>query len=569
MVIKDPSLVDGDPMAFITHFGDRRLFPEPLVFLLLYVLATPVLANSAEASPPCSPQLAGSEASDCGNAPAPTVTVSASTADRHYGPVDSVQSGAPIAACPGIPASFSGTVRQVNTSSEFWSVLPNLEPGDALIVSAGNRGGGWAGTIPSSASGSSGNPVYILSETIHGAELIGNSRWTVDANHIVMAGFKRSGSAVAEIQGDNVRIACNYSDMKGISAHEIGIANDAPNEYYDDIEIDNNVSINHGYTWYRNRQCSYYNQPNNSTCTGSNKRHHLHHNRVLSKPQGLSNGRPNHYLFYWGLGWLPADLNNPYYGDDVNRQEITLENNYFNWKINEKSKATEVKSSGNIIRNNCFDQMGPPSIRAGNDNLITGNWIRGRGLKREIDDHGWGNVTAFNYYSDGGSYPAAINIWRGVDWKNASTTNKGFPYTWAYASAYKNVYAHNVFNKFNGWLQYGDIDNLVAADYMFYLADQFYGKGEDNVIRDNKLYYQGTPTVYTSPDVSNNGSVTQSQFRALNPGWDVASNVHVNSELDPGVACGTPDYVNGIQGTVTTHDRIKGGAQVIRPPSWW
>lgn len=506
-----------------------------------------------------------------------TITPTNPVSDTEYGPT--VVAGAAISTCPNIPSSFTGTVyqgSQADTAAKVVALLPTLNPGDAIIVPQGNRGFGWNITIPSSASGTASNKVYLLSETVHGAELSGSSMFDIEADHIVVAGFKRFGSAAHEISADNVRTACNYSDMNGVYVTETLIRAEYPSTY-DDYESDNNTIVNAGRTAYHNGQCSYYNQPANTSCVDSNRRHWLHHNSYSTIAGGIAEGPPFGYVFYFGTGWIPTNLSQPATGDDANRQEITFENNYINWRINQAEKVTEVKSSGNIIRNNCFDETGPPSIRTGNDNLITGNWIRKSGVKKTVDDHGWGNITAFNYYSDGG-YQFAIDIWKGVDWQG--TGGNYLPYTWAYGSYYNNTVSHNVYNKFATWIRWEELDVINPLHYgtscggslcYVYLIDgsPYFGDAQANTIANNKLYYAGTPTAYTAQDQKSDGTLTHAQFKALNPAYDESSNVHVNSELDINAACGTPNHVNGVSGSITTHSRIKGGVQTVSPPSWW
>ncbi len=471
--------------------------------------------------------------------------------------------------------NFKGSVFRVSTPTSFQTALSSVKPGDAIVVADGKRGSGWAKSIPQSASGLPGKPVYILSETIHGAELEGWSRWDVSASHIVIAGFKRYGSAVAELHdgASFVRFACQYTDHAGAGHYTYQSKNERP-LFQNDIEIDNNIDINEYHTWFLMHQCALYNQSGATNCPGnsSNRRYYIHNNRIETVSTGAAQESLKAYIFYIGLGWSPLDLDDPINMDEPNRQEMIFENNKVRWISKGPYHSTDVKSSGNVIRNNCFINTRSINIRSGNDNLIYANWFQGASSRNNNKPHGWGNVFAFNYYSDGSSGKALIDIWRGVDWSNVSggPVNKGYDYTWAYMPNYQNVFAYNVGNGHPSFVDYTDMDNMIKARHMSWLSDEYHGKGADNYIQHNKIYANSPPAAFRNQDDGKNGiSVTKSTFEQLNPDWDTDNNIHGGPELSRDVACGTPNHVNGVKGVYVTHDRIVGGAQALHPPSWW
>lgn len=508
-------------------------------------------ASNSSATAPCAPVVwMGDEpskkvATECGKQ-APKPATPTFYGDRIYGP--QLTSG-----CPNIPKSFD-KVYKVGTASQFWSAVRKLGPGQAIIVSNGAKGGGWAGKIPASASGSVNKRSYILSESVHGAKFSGFSRWDVQASNITIAGFERSNSADITVAGDNIRWACNKNN--GVkNAYAVYVPDDNPN-FHNNFEMDHNTFLNGDWELYFNTQCQSF----KSGCKGSNKRHHLHHNYLHS-----NRGALGHNMMYFGLAWSPENLRAPG-SDPKNRQEVLFENNSVQWKQADSATLINIKSSGNTLRNNCFNNSRPLGVRMGNDNLITGNWYRGNVPFAATRPIGWRNVVAFNYFGNGGNAWPALELSQGFDDKRSGSKYQNSRYIWSYYSSSDGVYSNNVFNNFNGMIKVVDLQASSSLSRLPFGHSPDYkplpknNRIQNNVVRTSKYY---------GDYVNRDNSVTLSTFKANNPRWD-SSNV-VSSQLISGnAACGTAGIVKGVGGLSTTvPSGLRDNQTRITAPSWW
>jgi len=228
------------------------------------------------------------------------------------------------------------------------------------------------------------------------------------------------------------------------------------------------------------------------------------------------------------------------YNADGNDLRMIVENNMFDgW--NGAEQLITVKSSRNIIRNNCIRNAPDTHIvvRLGDDNLITGNWQEGgRGAYRIS---GRGNYFVFNYQAKRNSGSYAFRPHQG--------SRSGNQYTYRQAS--NGVWRYNVFANFGGWIQVRDRMNThVDAP-------------RGNVFSENAMY----STTYRVPYANLDGTWRESQFRSNNT-W--GSNTVVNRSL-PASQCGNPALFaapGGSGAVVPGNSRLLYTGD-IRPPSWW
>ena len=86
----------------------------------------------------------------------PEAEYSTLSLDSEFGPTIDENGGL----CPNVPTSFS-KVHVVDSFAEFTQALADVNPGEAIKLTDGTKN--WRATIPDSASGTSTEPVHILS----------------------------------------------------------------------------------------------------------------------------------------------------------------------------------------------------------------------------------------------------------------------------------------------------------------------------------------------------------------------------------------------------------------------
>lgn len=520
-----------------------RIFFVGAIFIYSLVLWSS--EASAQSSPPCPPIFGvnGAMLTDSTECPETTLSVS----DTDYGPTQLIDNGN---VCPGIPTSFPKTYT-VTTASEFNTAASQVQPGEAIIIANGSRGY-WNVTIPSGTSGTDSDRVYILSESLYGAQMSTGSRFVIEASNITISGlYMFSNNMGFHIKGDKIRLACNKVDGSLETAFSYAFiyhTHNNPTDFYDDLEVDNNIFENMKYLIYRSSQCQSY----LSSCVGVSKRAWFHHNSMVATDA-------RYFVMYYGLAWSPEDLNNPGV-DPKNRTENIFENNYVDWYITGGYELMDIKTSANIFRNNCFKNARPMGIRAGNDNLITGNWFSGTGPSPTWMTPGWRNVVVFNYFGNGHNAHPAFDLRYGQD-----DTRSGTSMLWTYYSTSDGVYSNNVFNKYNrlirtwkptGYPLLSPIDKPYPSN----------NKIQNNIVHSSS--YVGDYISYDGPlqnDVR--GPRNEAEFIADNPEYN--NNIVDANVIEGDPPCGTPGVVNGIGTSVPGLPGLLGSPATIDAPSWW
>lgn len=521
--------------------------------------------------------------------------------DGVFGPDDALRQGAPVSVCPNsrylgrqydIPnyrdRNFVGAVTRVESSTEFRSAVKSMSPGDVVIVAPGFYHNMYM-TMNSADSGTEKKPKYILSETVRGAKLTGNSKFYLNgADHIVIAGFERRASQdlAIGIGSKHIRYACNYTDNEetfsytsiAIQKHERTI------DVASHIEIDNNISINHKRKWFHLSQCAYWNYDNpivRANCPATPNTFYIHSNKIFSAESGIQPKinnvpRQHEYFFYSGIGYsharnsqrYPNDPNNPT-GQPIDATDIIFENNHVRWLQFNRTPSTDIKSGRNVFRYNCFEDTVPAfRPRQGDDNLVYGNWYRGT-AKNSMDTplFGRGNYRIFEFYENYKMAPA-ISLFMNNQFANSSYKYKNFVY--AFESLH-NIYAHNVWSNAGAWIQWRDYEGnhqqAIASPLQPITNNGF-------EIYNNKIYSSANSVsnyvLRDDPPVGNAGYIlTEEQFQAQNPEWVKSSNIVEQGVKTSSPECFTPGYVRGIPGSVTTHENVLGGVQKIEQPSWW
>lgn len=469
--------------------------------------------------------------------------------DSQYGPM--VSAGDPITDCPNIPAlnTFASVV-DVYTPAQFNTALANFGPNKAIRIMDGDRGTGWTDTdgltIPASASGSILFPAYIITETVHGAELHGGY-FDIEASHVVVAGIKRTGGSGGVIDGEGVRIACGYYDHAGSAPFaDIYVKENATGKNGDFV-IDNNTFRD----FQKNGITVFQDQYQLGVCPEcTNKGGHIHHNDVSTHTNGTLTGQ--YYWIYAGLGYGPNLNLADWTADPKDAMGLIVENNKVTWKSGSKYQPIDIKSSYNVVRNNCFDKARPMDVRHGNDNLVHGNIYRNAEALNGGRVEGYRNIIARNFVSY--SYPSqAMELWQSRD--STASNRAAFQPEWLHYGTQQSIIQGNVYNNAN-------IGVKVFAHTGDSPPSQYASIPTGNKIRDNKIFHAGSYTQF-----SGSSTVSEVQFIAANPAYDASSFV-VASGLKSDVPCGTVGHVTLPAVTITTFPQSPGGVFNVPMPGW-
>ncbi|MEM8501182.1 MAG: chondroitinase-B domain-containing protein [Pseudomonadota bacterium] len=474
----------------------------------------------AQANNPCPPPAFGVDGgnssdneTDCG-----AVLIAPSNGDDEYG----IQSEN----YTRIPASFSSSERVTNVS-QLSAALSRARPGGVVWVADGtynltSHNEEWF-YWNSSNSGTASNKVYLLAENKGRVTFQGGGRIALRANHIVVAGI--AFNIETRLFGDNIRFAHNKVFGATPRRFHVGI-------YGDDAEIDNTefTQITGHAMWMAQ---------GHSNGPGTIKRPHVHHNEWRDIPVP-SRGESTNIMLGYSLAPLPAG-----YDDNV---EALIENNIFeraqgDWEV------ISVKSSRNVIRNNCFIANGKSfiEIRMGNENIVTGNKFG------NIDNSGFHisghrNVFAFNYFARDtpGQYAMELHS-RGQYAAPAEVPSWA---VWRFNSADDNVISSNVF------------ENFASIFRIYSPSATFLDSPSGNFIQSNDFklsalnYYQDS-----------SARLSYSQFQATN---NFANNsIRTANSARMGSCASVPSHQAGSSPVSVNgnYNGIAGGK--INPPSWW
>ncbi len=266
----------------------------------------------------------------------------------------------------------------VKTTSELKNAISNAKPGDLIILEDGEFKGE---SLSISAKGSSGKPIAIKAKNI--GKAIFTIPVKIDGEFITVEGIRFSELGNLGISGKNCRISrCMWSDAK--SGKWIRVLPGSA-----EIEIDHNLFENKTNNREMDRNC----QLMQIVVRNENERHHIHHNLFREIPKGKT-----------GNGFETLQLiteNNPFDPPGGSSNSIIEDNLFIH--CDGESEIISVKSNGNMIRRNTFRVcQGSLVLRHGDNNVATGNFFFGDGVKGSggVRLQGTGQVVANNYFQE-------------------------------------------------------------------------------------------------------------------------------------------------------------------------
>ena len=262
--------------------------------------------------------------------------------------------------------------KNVSTASELRQALSAVEPGDTIVCAEGQLD--LNGDLAITRSGEAGKPVVLRSKNIGKTEIVGKSRFTLDAvSHVVVEGFvffSTEGPAFELKSCSNVRITRNTFHLKETtksswvmitgSKSKSGMLSQRNrvdhNLFEHKSQLGNFITIEGTRT--PSYQVSQYDiiDHNHFRDIGPRAENVLEAIRIGSSDFSLSSG---HTL---------------------------LEKNLFQ-RCDGDPEYISIKSSDNITRHNTFREcLGSLSLRHGNRNTVDGNFILGNGRTGSFTD---------------------------------------------------------------------------------------------------------------------------------------------------------------------------------------
>ncbi|MBS3124622.1 right-handed parallel beta-helix repeat-containing protein, partial [Candidatus Woesearchaeota archaeon] len=274
----------------------------------------------------------------------------------------------------------------VSTESQFNTEAARLKPGEVLVINDGTYDN-WDLTITSS--GTSGNPIVIRPETLHGVKFTGGSTISLEGNYIEIREFTFENNFVngnIDIQDGkhHNRITQNYFINSGDRDTQAGIVILSP-ENSNNNRVDHNIWVN--------------SQSKNLVLAASK----------VTKGVVSNHNRIDHNVFRDMTQFKDADGNvaNGFepvqFGQRPTNSEV-FAYNIFEYNTGDNSDADgefiSIKTSGNIIRYNViYNSFAVITLRSGSSNWIEGNVIV-NSEKNGISGSGENHVIINNYISD-------------------------------------------------------------------------------------------------------------------------------------------------------------------------
>ena len=197
-----------------------------------------------------------------------------SLADTQYTPQTRTNATWQQGYCPYVPVQFS-TTYSVNSQPSLSNALNQVQPGEAIIILDGVYD--WDSSTILSTSGTESNRVYVLAESLYGAEFITSAGgFDINGDWIVWAGFKATNDTAhpfVHMIGNDNRAACNWflDPVAGSSMWTDGLRNEWDNNIHDGI-----VATNRAYTVHVTAKTDTIPAPGSFA--------HIHHNEWKNAP---------------------------------------------------------------------------------------------------------------------------------------------------------------------------------------------------------------------------------------------------------------------------------------------
>lgn len=530
---------DRSPTRRSTHtqlvpYFSVLLLPILCIIMISSCLLMPARAVAQQSTAnPCPPEVISIDGEPVNT----QMTCKSATVDNEYGPTQ-IAGGK----CPNIPASFP-TTYDVTTEAEFDSAYASVQPGDAIIMKDGSYV--WNADVTLDKNGTAANPIYIIYETLHG--FVCNScsrRNNVTGDYHVFAGFKFNNHGDENFIFFNGatgnRVACMIFDGSADSPVKVNTPS-ISQPGIDDLEVDNNEFIEGDFVLLDINDCGP--DTSSSWCTNAhnNKNIHIHHNSFT--------GPTSEESIKLGLGsdvWVSGTVTR--FNDD--QLDTIVENNIFT-NTNGDPEIISIKSSRNIIRNNCVQgaTRATFNIRSGHDNLIHGNWLD------EVRDGpriaGHRNYILFNY----------IRV--------AAGDGNGFQHHNEIEHPSPRTNELNYYASKDGFQEFNVLTGIQWMIYSWFkspIGGTVHELPNGNMFQNNDFYTDSLSGNNSSGSyVAAGGVQSEANFRANNT-W--GSNSVTASDL-AGSTCGNAALFDGPGTTFNVPSTVLGGAKTILAPTWW
>jgi hypothetical protein len=445
-------------------------------------------------------------------------------------------------------------IHEVSSFQEFDNAYRHILPGEAIVVQSGtyswpeNRGPINSLKLRNQTyrlhrNGTEDRPILIISESFPSVIFKKNQlKFETIGQYNIFAGFVFNEPEYAQfrLSAPNSSIVCNHF----VNLNGLAVITDS--QLSDHSNIGDNIFENSSRQAILINRCN----PLHADCIRNAKGIHVYHNTFKDKTPGNGNG---HEAIILGRAFIPIDseLSNNPDGDIIG---AIVENNLFD-RWNGENELISIKSSKNIVRNNCVidSPLAGIKLRAGDSNLITGNWIENSGTFG-MEIAGRDNLIAYNYFSKS---LTAFRLHTGARERNGYP-DPTYELLYAYVTPVRNSLIGNVI---------GQSEQLVEVyprlDESKY---KFMGDPTDNILHSNQLYSTRYPGGGERSEYVNlDSKLSEATFRANN----TVERNYVKPRTLIRSSCGYSGLFDGPRLNIAAKLGLGEEKQFVLPPSWW
>ncbi len=269
----------------------------------------------------------------------------------------------------------------VSNSQELIVAYKKAKPGDVILLQDGNY---EETMLLEKVNGKNGAPITLKSMAWAKAKIY--SKIEIKGNFIHLEGLAFQANGSLELLGSSIKVShCLWNDSKSKKWLRVQVGSSA-------IEIAHNTFQNKTYNSKYPEGC----QLLQIVVYNKNERHHIHHNLFKNIPEGSGNGFETLQLI---------THNNPF-DPPLGASNTVIENNFFE-RANGEAEIISIKSNGNFIRKNVFENCkGSLVLRHGDNNIVSENIFFGTDEPKSggIRIQGSGHLVINNYFQDLGAF---------------------------------------------------------------------------------------------------------------------------------------------------------------------
>lgn len=404
-----------------------------------------------------------------------------------------------IAAFFVIATASAQTKTLITDIDDLKDIINQSGAGDTIVLGNGVHDGN---SITVTAGGEVDNPLVIMSESVGGSEMTGDSKFVLDGtSYVVIHGFKftNSGTAVKLEGSNNIRITRNIFDLNEESSTKWVFVGGIWDEPTTSLSHHNRIDHN---TFQNKSEAGHYITIDGSGGVTQSQFDLIDHNHFRNNMPRFENEKES-----IRVGWSEMSESSGF---------TTIEFNFFEY-CNGDPEIISIKSCDNIIRHNTITKSeGTISLRHGNRNRVEGNYIFGGGTDCSTDNigthcsggiriYGEDHVIVNNYLQGlkGNTWDAPIALTEGDADKGNTSLSKHFRIEKAiiaYNTLVDNDYGIEIGYDNNGKYSKPAKDVVIAYNIVSVTQNELikYYNDPDNMTWKNNVMYVSGSAVLTS-----------------------------------------------------------------------